>query len=487
MKNQTYDICIVGNGSLAGTLAFRLIQENPSLKIALVGPESRFGSATRAAAAMFNVWCELAPGHLEDPLFAKRFHLTRSGAENWTALLEKISSVTGEKVEPKWGTYLIKTCRSTEIEENAFRYVEKKVQENNIEHKKVSPSDLPWLKGMHGSHVIEAMYIKNDGRVDSRLVLKNLDAANKKLGVEIFNDEVTELKLAKSGFLRTNSDHEISTKTGAKISAKNIVLANGAFAQSLIDQNPDIAKEIPRLLFGIGSGLDVSMPDWVKQYGGLGKEIMDLDAVVRTTDRGGACGVHVVPYGDGKFYAGASSLTSLTPDFTPTLHATHFLLEALVNEINRSFFNANIAFRGVGFRPTSADTFPLLGETSVKGLWMLNGTKRDGFTMSAYLSLQLAKNILGEAHELPQEFKPCRKLISYKNKEHAIKDAEFMYVGADAQHGGMSIPYMVDKYREMRRNEIVKIYDKRNLGDFGIHPELLHLYENDDFYAKIKQ
>jgi hypothetical protein len=46
---------------------------------------------------------------------------------------------------------------------------------------------------------------------------------------------------------------------------------------------------------------------------------------------------------------------------------------------------------------------------------------------------------------------------------------------------------MVDKYREMRRNEIVKIYDKRNLGDFGIHPELLHLYENDDFYAKIKQ
>jgi glycine oxidase len=473
-----YDVSIVGNGILASTLAFRLIQQNPSLKICLIGPENRAGSASRASAAMLNAWCELAPGHLEDPLFKKRFHLTRSGAEDWTALLEKISSITKEKVEPKWGTYLIRTCRSTEIEENAFRYIEKKVQENNIEHKKVSPSDLPWLKSMHGSHVIEAMYVKNDGRVDSRLVLRNLDAANKKLGIEIFNDEVTELKLA-------NSDHEISTKAGTKIAAKNIVLANGAFAQSLLDQNPDIAKEIPRLLFGIGSGLDLSMPNSMKQYGGTDKEIMELDAVIRTTDRGGACGVHVVPYGDGKFYAGASSLTSLTPDFTPTLHATHFLLDALVNEINRSFFHANIAFRGVGFRPTSADTFPLLGETSVKGLWMLNGTKRDGFTMSAYLSQQLAKNILGETHELPQEFKPCRKLISYKDKERAIKDAELMYIGTDARHGGMKIPYLIDKHREMRRNEIVKIYDKRNLGDFGIHPELLHLYESDEFYKKM--
>lgn len=464
-----YDVLIVGNGILAETLIFKLQRKNSSLKVAIIGRRSRLGSASKAAGAMINAWCELTPNHLENPLLEKRFQVTRRGAESWTNFAKEISEITAKKIEVKRGTFLILTQKSTEFETNSFRYIAKKVRENNIEHQKILASDLPWLES---SCDVEAIYIKDDGYIDSRLALKSLDLANKKLGVEIFDDEVTELKLKKSS-------REIVTKSGAKFSAKNIVLANGSFAQALLDQNPEVAREIPRLFFGIGSGLDFSLA------AESDPEILKLDAVVRTADRGNSCSFHLIPYGNGKFYAGASSLLSPIPDFAPTAYATQSVLDSLINEINGGFAKANIAFRGVGFRPTSADTFPLLGETNVKGLWMLNGTKRDGFTMSAYLSEQLAKNILGETHELPQEFKPCRKLISYKNKEHAIKDAELMHISADAQHGGIGAPYAINKRDEMRHNEIVKIYDRRNLGDFGIHPELLHLYDSDEFYAKM--
>ena len=195
--------------------------------------------------------------------------------------------------------------------------------------------------------------------------------------------------------------------------------------------------------------------------------------------------MHVVPYGEGKFYAGSSSLVSLDPDKEPKMHGVHVLLHALIYEIHRTFFNAGIGLRGNGFRPISADCFPLIGETNHEGIWLLNGTKRDGFSMSPYISQALASAILGEKTNLPSMFTPCRHLISYKTKEEAVKETELMYVGADYQHGGIQVPYMVDKYNAMRRNEIMSFYEKRFIHDFGIHPELIHLYENDKFYAQI--
>lgn len=303
------------------------------------------------------------------------------------------------------------------------------------------------------------------------------------MGVMHFDQNAIELDSGSGKIFK--SSNTVLIEDGTKLTGKNIVLANGSYAQTLIDQVPALRKSIPTLLFGIGAGIDLIFPKWVHEYGGLGREIFDLKEVVRTTDRGGACGVHLVPYGNGQFYAGSSSLTSLDDDTEPKLHGVHVLLHALVYEIHRTFFSTGIRLRGNGFRPTSADCFPLIGETDQPGIWLLNGTKRDGFTMSPYVSQQLASAILGEKTTLPEMFKPCRSLISYKTKAEALKDAELMYVGADFQHGGVQVPYMVDKYNEMRRKEITSFYERRSLDNFGIHPELIHLYENDKFFKRI--
>jgi len=165
------------------------------------------------------------------------------------------------------------------------------------------------------------------------------------------------------------------------------------------------------------------------------------------------------------------------------VHAMHVLLRGIVEEINSAFFFAMMSTRGPGFRPVAMDTFPLLGQSHMPGIWFANGTKRDGFTCSPYLCREIASEILGGPSSLPKRFQPSRKLISYKTAKEAIEDYVAADFGGEVQHGLNLPPYALDSYRTMKRAKIQKIYETRNIQNFGIHPELPHLYENDEFFA----
>lgn len=481
--DKNYDIIVIGNGILGLTLSYFLKKSDKNIKIALIGDPNRKGSATLGAGAMTNVWSELTSGQFENEALADRFLMTRKGGELWDSFAEELNEYLEEKLYVKKGTYLLKTAKSTKIENSSFKYIEKSVQDRDIPHKKIDVDSLDWVKPSQGCGPQEIMWLP-DGRIDSRKVINGLDQILKKLNISIYDSKAK--KVSTNAKMFSKEDFKVLLENGETISGKKVVLANGSYAQALIDEIPAIKDKIPRLLFGIGAGIDITFPKWVHEYGGLGKEIFDLDAVIRTTDRGGACGVHLIPYDEkGKFYLGASSGVSLDDDIEPKLHGVHVLLHSLITEISRAFFFAGIQLRSNGFRPTTVDAFPLIGETNVAGLWILNGTKRDGFTMSPFIARELAKEILGKSSELPKRFTPCRKLISYKDKETAIKETELMYMGSEFQHGGIQAPFMVEKYLDFKRKEIQSIYEKRNINNFGIHPEVLHLYENDKFFKLI--
>ena len=93
--------------------------------------------------------------------------------------------------------------------------------------------------------------------------------------------------------------------------------------------------------------------------------------------------------------------------------------------------------------------------------------------------------MLGGKSSLPERFTPSRKLISYKNRAQALDDYVASDYGGEAQHGLVLPPYAVQPYRDARRIRGEKVYDKRGIADFGIHPELIHLYDNDEFFAAI--
>jgi glycine/D-amino acid oxidase-like deaminating enzyme len=487
-SQNTYDFAIIGNGILGLSLAHELRKRDRNLRIVVIGPSARTGGATVTAGAMINVWAEMGIGQFDYPALAERAEITIRGMDLWEGLCTELSEFSERPLRVQWGTYLVNNALGSPHEMRAVDYILEAMRKRGVEHSVLGPDAVPWLKPEPRGQIVRVVKLP-DGRIDPRHVLAAYERALRARDVALVDDTAVKLDPGAGGVRRLlgggSSDKLVRLAGGAEIRAGQVVLANGSFAQALIDQVPELRRETPRLVWGAGSALDVSLPAWIHKYRGIEPNIFEMDAVVRTVDRGGACGLHVVPYGSGEYYVGASSGVWFDPEPRPRVHAVHVLLRGMVEEINYGFFYGMVAVRGPGFRPVSMDTFPLLGQSHLEGVWFANGTKRDGFTCSPYICGQLASQMLGGRSTLPERFRPSRKLISYKNREQALNDYVASDFGGEAQHGLVLPPYAVQSYREGKRAKAEKVYEKRRIADFGIHPELLHLYDNDEFFAAV--
>lgn len=484
-QSRSFDVVIIGNGIMGMSLAFELVKREPKLKLALVGPADRTGGATVTAGAMVNVWAELGYGQFENPALAERAELGIRALPLWDPLCAELSE-HGEKLSVAWGTYIINNARGSPHEVRTVDYIIDAMRKRNVEHRVCRPEEISWLKPEPQGEAYRAVRVP-DGRIHPQHLLKAYERALDARGVVRVEGKASKLEVGSSvrRLLGGATDKVVKLADGSELRGGQVVLANGTFAQALVDQIPDLRRETPRLLWGAGSGLDLSLPAWIHKYGGIEKSIFDIDAVVRSVDRGGACGLHVVPYGNGEYFCGASSGVWFDPEHKPRVHAIHVLLRGISEEINRGFFFATLSLRGPGFRPVAIDTFPLLGESHLKGVWFVNGTKRDGLTCAPYISREIASAMLGGPSTLPGRFTPSRKLISYKNREAALDAFVASDFGGEAQHGLVLPPYAMEPYREAKRAKAEKIYDKRGIRDFGIHPEVIHLYDNNEFFAAI--
>jgi glycine/D-amino acid oxidase-like deaminating enzyme len=478
---ELFDVVVIGNGVLGMGIAFQLRQQDPGLSIAVVGPALRPHAASLAAGAMINVWAELAVGQFENAALADRAELGIQAIDLWDAHCQALSEFSEQPLRVNWNTYILNNALGSPHEMRAVDYILDVLRKRNVKHDVVTADSIPWLKPEPHAQISRVVRLP-DGHVDSRQVIKAYDSFCAARDIAVFDTTATKIDIG----MRLpfgSPEKTISLREGDSLRTKNVVLANGTFAQALVDQLPALKREVPRLLWGAGSALDVSFPDWIHRYGGLERSALEIDAVVRTTDRGGACGLHLVPYGKGEYYVGASSGVWFEPEFKPRLHAVHVLMRSMVEEINYGLFFSTIGLRGPGFRPVAMDAFPLLGQSHIPGIWFANGTKRDGFTTSPYICREIAREMLGGSSSIPRRFLPSRKLISYKTKEQAIDDFEIADIGGETQHGLRLPPYALASYRAAKRQKAVKTYEQRGIERFGIHPELLHLYENDEFFA----
>jgi glycine/D-amino acid oxidase-like deaminating enzyme len=303
-------------------------------------------------------------------------------------------------------------------------------------------------------------------------MLAALDASLRERQVLRINGRARVVSASQSGGGEVELDNE------TVLTAGTIVIANGAFAREIEYRNCDLGSTVLPLFYGGGSALQLQLPTWTEPPA----ELRDLDVVIRTMDRGGACGFHLVPLGGRDFYFGASSGVWDSPESNHRAHALSFLLNGVEREFHKAFFHAGVTLRGPGFRPVALDVFPLIGPTSAKDIWFFNGMKRDGFTSAPFTSRELAKAILGEPHELPKDFVPERSPISYFDRERALDAAVNATIGGELVHGLELPPYRRDEWESHTRSKIERIYDSRGLDTFGIHPEMVHFYEYDTFY-----
>jgi glycine/D-amino acid oxidase-like deaminating enzyme len=100
-----------------------------------------------------------------------------------------------------------------------------------------------------------------------------------------------------------------------------------------------------------------------------------------------------VPQGSREIYIGATSDISARPEWEPRPGRVEALQRAAT-----ALFDEGLARRIprilLGFRPTTEDGYPLIGETSVPGLFVLSGTRRDGLHLSPVYARDMAERIL---------------------------------------------------------------------------------------------
>jgi len=99
----------------------------------------------------------------------------------------------------------------------------------------------------------------------------------------------------------------------------------------------------------------------------------------------------------------------------------HFLLECGIEQINPALYRSPLLKTRTGNRPVTTDGFPLIGETSWDGLFILTGTYRDGFHKSPVLAQMIAEEIMGEDPTWQHDYKPERSLIPTTNKEELLR------------------------------------------------------------------
>jgi len=251
------------------------------------------------------------------------------------------------------------------------------------------------------------------------------------------------------------------------------LLANGASASAVLRQS-ELGIDVQPVFYGEGVSLEI------KAEGHPHRKC------VRTTNRGGACGIYSVPLflgpdgPDDHIVIGASNRVVNAPEHFGRLISIAHLMEGAVREINQHFYAARLIRVNVGWRPTTQDTYPLLGATSVPNFHIATGTKRDGFHLSPVISDMMATLMTGGVidDERFRWYAPERPVIRDISREDGIAMAVASLMSEQYQHGYLPSNVLMDEQvRATYRREIEELYERIGAKDWGIPPELVNMYK----------
>jgi len=460
MKNQNnnaFDVVVVGNGVLGLSLALTLTRRK--LRVALVGETSRPWAASTAAGAMLGCFGEVTSTLLKSEYGRTKHDFAVRALRLWDDWLGEMDDTLGnDNIRVADGTVVIlNTVGYSKVDDVNFAAIRKSLQDYNEPFEDINPNDIEWLDPYPSSRPQNAIYIPNEHAVNSIKLLQRLEKSFICLGGTLINEAGIRIE--------NNSGHvdALILESGERIISNKIILAAGVRSQDLLDTVPDVAARIPRLVSGSGVSAIVSTVDGSSP-----------NSVIRTPNRAFACGLHVLPRQKGEIYIGATNavLPKVAP-VNPKVGNVVHLLECAYRQIRWDLSQGQINRLQVGNRPVSVDGHPLLGETDLKGLWIMTGTNRDGLTLSPYLAQEMAKLICGEVADADLElFNPVRSPIqTFTRKEIITETVE--HIVATGYESDWRMPI---GWQNIIENNLYLTYEKlaQDLHpDFTPPPELL--------------
>ena len=457
------NLVIVGNGILGLMTAYTIIKRDPSIKIKIIGPDDHTGCASLAAAAMFNSFCEIDKGTLKNQKEKEKFLFNKEATSFWPALITQLQSESDIKLEYGFGTYLINNHATDELEDMNFDAIVAALKIYEESYEMVSPKEIPQLNSSAKGRASRAVFIKNEGWINPVILISAIKGILLSSGrVQFINDRCNRLNVQND---RLSSVELENTET--KIEGDIYFLAPGAVFSEIL-KNSDLKMNIPRVFYGVGCSLLIRTNEGT------------LSNCIRTPNRGLACGIYAAPQDQHHTLIGASNFISPWPEDYARLTSISTILEAAIDQINVNFYRSQLVKVNVGWRPTSADTVPIIGATSISNLLVATGTKRDGLHCSPLIGNYIADKILDKKTVKIDMamFKPERDLVRILSREEAIDTAVEHTINAAYQHGFVpSKNRILEDLNSFYRNELNGLHDKVGAVNWGIPPEMINMYK----------
>lgn len=453
-------IVIVGNGILGLTSALQILKKEPQSKIDIVGPEDHRGCASLAAAAMLNSFCEIDSNTLKNKIEKQKFLFNRAATSLWPEFLNFIETESNSEINYGFGTYVIDNHSTDELEDENFLSIVDGLKEFNEPFDFILPKEIPKYNPAPQSRAARALYIPNEGYLNPVMLIASL----KKYLRSFRNIRFIHQACIKLNTSVNKVDSALLTNNEI-VTGDKFILSPGATFSEIVN-NSNLGINFPRVFYGIGCSLLLKTDD------------NTLESCIRTPNRGLACGLYSAPFDKNHIVVGASNFISPVPEDNVRLTSVHTLLDGIIQQLNKVFYKAQLVKINVGWRPTSADTVPLIGQTSLSNLIVATGTKRDGLHCSPLISQILSELIFsGQSSYDISLFKPERNLIRIYTRDESINIAVKHTINAAYQHGFKpSQGTMTDDLLKYYTQDYLLVHNQAGATDWGIPPEMINMY-----------
>lgn len=350
------DVAVIGGGVIGCSVAYHAARRGAS--VALFEARQIGSGASGAAAGMLAAQAEARePGPFLDLLLESR--------EMHRAFGEELYEETSLDPEYVWAGTLRAALDEGPVEELRARHLWQR--RHGLSARWMSGDEARELEPALSSRTVAALYLPEDGQVNSPRLVRSLSLAAARSGARV--EEFTKV----CGLVV-----EGSTITGVRTSAGEtaagaVVLAGGASSASLVS---DLGVEVPvhpvkgEILAAVPPSLPIKANVWDERC-------------------------YMVPKRDGRVVIGATEEPGVR-DPRPTLGGVAALSGAavrLVPEISAATF----ASAWGGLRPGTPDNLPVLGPVDgVEGLMLATGHYRNGVLLAPLTGEVISALALGE-------------------------------------------------------------------------------------------
>jgi glycine oxidase len=395
---RKYDFVVVGGASLGMAIAYRLA-DRLNASIAVIDYQTG-GAASRAAGAMLGCFGEVTKYTFAHQATREKFNLMYAAHQAWPKWMEELEQASGEKIWHTPGTHVILNSQGGVLDEENYEAVISALKKYDEPYEEINPRSIEALDAAAAARPLRAMYI-GEGAVNSHQYLSVLKKACEKKNIDFIDGNVTKVKRTDDVYL-FEGDFE-------QLQSQNTVLAAGSYTGDLI-KNSGLGIDVMPILAGVGFAMVTETRGSAFKH------------AIRTANRSGSCGLHLVPFGKDREYIGATNVLYTSPQHEAFTGMVKFLSQCAVEQLKRSIFWSTIKEYRVGNRPVALDTLPLIGKTSFEGLFIATGTYRDGFHCSPVIADSIAAEVQDKKPLVSSTFRPERKPIQTQTQEESIRE-----------------------------------------------------------------